>query len=80
MEPSSGQITAERLQRNLGQVRARMAEAAAKAARPAAAVKLVAVTKTVGLAEIRRLLGTSLAIFRPTRPTRRRDFSRRSIP
>ena len=58
MEPISDKqnIPGERIQRNLAKVRARMAEAAASASRPVEPIRLVAVTKTVGLAEIQKLL------------------------
>lgn len=46
----------ERIAANLASIRARIADAAKKAGRDPAAVKLVAVTKTVGLDEIRALL------------------------
>lgn len=52
MAEMSESIPRERLARNVEQVRARMREAAVKAHRPVDAVKLIAVTKTVGLAEV----------------------------
>lgn len=45
----------DRIARNLAGIRRRMAEAAARAGRNAASVRLIAVTKSVGLAEIQAL-------------------------
>ena len=45
----------DRIVRNLAGIRRRIAEAAARAGREAASVRLIAVTKTVGLAEIQAL-------------------------
>lgn len=45
----------DRIARNLAGIRRRMAEAAARAGRDAASVRLIAVTKTVGLTEIQAL-------------------------
>ena len=47
----------------LGRVRSRMEAACRRAGRPADAVTLVAVTKTVGLAEVRALSGLGVADF-----------------
>ena len=46
----------DRIARNLAGIRRRIAEAAARAGRDAASVRLIAVTKTVGLTEIQALL------------------------
>ncbi|MCZ7648945.1 MAG: YggS family pyridoxal phosphate-dependent enzyme [Planctomycetota bacterium] len=49
-------IEPERIARNLAEVRARIGAAAARAGRDAAGVRLIAVTKYVGAAEVRALL------------------------
>jgi pyridoxal phosphate enzyme (YggS family) len=66
MEQSGG-IPRERLQQNLEKVRAHVAEAAAKAGRAADAVTLLAVTKTVGLAEIQTLMELGVRDFGESR-------------
>lgn len=63
MEPGGDYIPGERLRRNLERVRAGLAAAAAKAARAVTEIKLIAVTKTVGPAEIRELLELGVRDF-----------------
>jgi hypothetical protein len=63
----SGPIPRECLQRNLERVRARMAEAAARVSRAPDAVRLVAVTKTVGVAEVRALSQMGVSDFGESR-------------
>ncbi len=50
----------DRIARNLAGIRRRIADAAARAGRHAASVRLVAITKTVGLAEIAALRGAGV--------------------
>lgn len=57
------ELTPERLERNLARIRERLAEAAAKSSRDPAAVTLVAVTKSVGVAETRELLKLGVQEF-----------------
>jgi len=68
MEP-----TAERVRENLREVRDRMAAAAARSGRAADAVRLVAVTKTVGVDTIRTLLATGERDLGENRPQQLRD-------
>jgi hypothetical protein len=60
MDETRDSIPPERMQRNYEEVRARIADAATKVSRPIDAVKLVAVTKSVGVAEIKCLLELGL--------------------
>lgn len=68
MEP-----TAERIRSNLREVRERMAAAAARSGRPAEAVRLVAVTKTVGVDTIRALVEAGQRDLGENRPQQLRD-------
>lgn len=67
MERSSEEIPAERIASNLARVRNQMGEAAAKAGRGAESVKLVAVTKYVGLSAIRSLYDLGVRDFGESR-------------
>jgi len=58
----------ERLGRNLAEIRERIARAAERSGRAAEAVRLVAVTKTVGLEEIRALLALGVRDLGENRP------------
>lgn len=53
----------ERITRNVASIRQRMAAAAVRAGRPAEAPRLIAVTKTVGLDEMRALQGLGVTDF-----------------
>lgn len=55
-EETAVSVADEIIARNLAAVRGRIANAAARASRPADAVRLIAVTKTVGMDEIRALV------------------------
>ena len=57
-----------RIAENLGRVRARIADAAARAGREAGAVRLVAVTKYVGPPEIRALVEAGCRDLGESRP------------
>ncbi len=59
--------------RNLNSVRQRIADAARRAGRSPEAIKLVAITKTVGVAEIRRLIAAGQTVFGENRPQALRD-------
>lgn len=67
MDEMGAPIPLERLQRNLEKVRARIAEAAARVCRPVDNIRLVAVTKTVGVAEILSLLKLGVRDFGESR-------------
>jgi len=56
-------ITRERIERNLKEVRARIAEAARRAGRSDESVRLVAITKSVGLDEARALYDLGVTDF-----------------
>ena len=64
---------AERILANLREVRDRIAAAAARSGRPAAAVRLVAVTKTVGEDAIRTLAGAGQKDLGENRAQQLRD-------
>lgn len=67
MERSSEKIPAERIAKNLARVRARIGVAAAKVGRSSNGVKLVAVTKYVGVNEIRTLYDLGVRDFGESR-------------
>src|SRR3954469_22315308 len=67
MERSSEKIPPERIAKNLGTVRSRIAEATAKASRAADSVKLVAVTKYVGVDEMLALSAMGVTEFGESR-------------
>lgn len=69
-------MTADRIRVNLQAVRDRIAAAAARAGRPADAVRLVAVTKTAGTDAIRTLLEAGQTDIGENRPQQLRDRSR----
>ena len=67
MEKLHEPIPPDRLKRNLETIRAKMAQALAKASRSADAVRLVAVTKYVGLEEVRALRDLGVKDFGESR-------------
>lgn len=59
--------------RNLAEVKRRIANAAQRVGRAPETVKLVAITKTVGVSEIRRLIAAGQTVFGENRPQALRD-------
>ncbi|HNV68087.1 MAG TPA: YggS family pyridoxal phosphate-dependent enzyme [Candidatus Ozemobacteraceae bacterium] len=59
--------------RNLADVKTRIAQAAQRAGRSPETVKLVAITKTVGVSEIRQLIAAGQTTFGENRPQALRD-------